>query len=200
MLCRSDFASSLTVKSVALFLESAKRAQDYKIGAMICQKLWKSACNIKVCFTKNFAILLFHFCLYCQFESVLDAPDTHSYLLRAINAAIHLQVLVLKQRKMSRQEIYKLKKYNEIAGTASFAGNLSLAEELKRRKGWFIEDELQAFVAQDFYKILKDNSLIPDRHTYEVIINYVMCAGLLVFVAYDIRRRAHMLLTVFVLM
>ena len=37
------------------------------------------------------------------------------------------------------------------------------------RKG--IEGRLQAFMAQNFFKIQKDNSLVPDRHTYEVIVN-----------------------------
>ena len=45
---RSNFASSMMVKSVALLLESAKRAKDYKTGAMIYKELWKTACNIKV--------------------------------------------------------------------------------------------------------------------------------------------------------
>ena len=80
---------------------------------------------------------------------------------------------MLKEHKWSRQEVLKLKKFNEIAGAASLAGELSLTNELQNRKGWLIEDELQAFIAEDFYKILKDNSLIPDRHTYEVLTNSI---------------------------
>ena len=48
------------------------------------------------------------------------------------------------------------------------AMDFTLEEEIKERKGQFIEEELQPFMAQDFYKILKGNSLVPDRHTYEV--------------------------------
>ena len=49
LLCRSDIASSLTVKSVALLLESAKRTEDYETGAMIHQEYSKSAYNLDVC-------------------------------------------------------------------------------------------------------------------------------------------------------
>ena len=45
---RPSFVSSLTVKSVALLLESAKQAQDYRAGGMVHKLLWKSACTIKV--------------------------------------------------------------------------------------------------------------------------------------------------------
>ena len=48
-LCRSDFASSLTVKSVALLLESAKQAEDYKTGALIHQELSSLISDVEVC-------------------------------------------------------------------------------------------------------------------------------------------------------
>ena len=57
LLCRSDIASSLTVKSVALLLESAKRAEDYKTGATIYQEL---SSNLDVCLSKKSAKFFFH--------------------------------------------------------------------------------------------------------------------------------------------
>ena len=97
----------------------------------------------------------------------MDAPDNYSYLLRAINAALYLQALILKYHKLSRQEAQRLKKFKEILKTIVSFNDLSLEEELNMRKG----NKLEGFVAQNFYKILRDNSLVPDRHTYEVIVN-----------------------------
>ena len=109
------------------------------------------------------------FNLYCQFQRFLDTPNSYSYLLRAINAALHLQALILKHHKLSRQETQRLRKFKEILKTVVSFNDLSLEEELKKRKG--IEGKLQAFMSQNFYKILRDNSLVPDRHTSEVTVN-----------------------------
>ena len=103
----------------------------------------------------------------------MDEPDTHSYLLKAVNAAIHLQALVLKQHKQPRQEVQKLRKYKDILDATSPAGDLSLTNELKRKRGWSIDAELCSFMTEDFYKILQDNALVPDRHTYEVYMDHI---------------------------
>ena len=88
--------------------------------------------------------------------------------MRVINAGLHLQALVLKHQRLSRRETKKLRKFKEVLKSTSLS-NLSLEEELKERKG--IEGRLQVFMGQNFFKILKDNALVPDRHTYEVIIS-----------------------------
>ena len=98
----------------------------------------------------------------------MDSPDSYSYQLRVINAGFHLQALILKHQKLSRRETKRLRKFQEVL-KATPLSNLSLEEELAKRKG--MEDALQAFMAQNFFKILKDSSLVPDRHTYEVIVS-----------------------------
>lgn len=98
----------------------------------------------------------------------MDSPDSYLYQVRVINAGLHLQALVLKHQRLSRREAKKLRKFKEILKSTSLS-NLSLEEELKERKG--IKGRLQAFMGQNFFKILKDNALVPDRHTYEVIIS-----------------------------
>ena len=98
----------------------------------------------------------------------MATPDSYSYKLRAINAGIHLQALILKHHKLTGKEVKKLRVFKEVAKAIPFS-NLSLETELKERKG--IEGRLYAFMAQNFFKIEKDDSLVPDRHTYEVIIN-----------------------------
>ncbi len=106
--------------------------------------------------------------LYCQFQKLLDSPDNYSYQLRIINAGLHLQALVLKHQRPSRREAKKLRKFKEVLKTTPLS-NLSLEEELKKREG--VEERLQDFMGQNFFKVLRDNSLVPDRHTYEVIIS-----------------------------
>lgn len=103
-------------------------------------------------------------------EQALTTPDTYSYLLLAINAAIHLQAMVLKQYKMSRRESQKLRTFEKIPGAKSPTTELRLAEELRTRRQWLMEEELQSFMAEDFYKVLRESALIPDRHTYEVLL------------------------------
>ena len=106
-------------------------------------------------------------------EQALSTPDTYSYLLLAINAAIHLQAMVLKQYKMSIRESQKLRTFDKIPGAKLPTTELRLVEELRTRRQWLMEEELQSFMAEDFYKVLRESALIPDRHTYEVM--FVVC-------------------------
>ena len=71
----------------------------------------------------------------------------YSNLLCAVNAGLHLQALVLKRNKHSRQESQKLKRFNEIS-----ASDVSLVEELRSRS-WFVEEEVRQLMTLDFYKI-----------------------------------------------
>lgn len=112
-------------------------------------------------------------------EQALSTPDTYSYLLLAINAAIHLQAMVLKQYKMSIRESQKLRTFDKIPGAKLPTTELRLVEELRTRRQWLMEEELQSFMAEDFYKVLRESALIPDRHTYEVM--FAVCIYTLLF-------------------
>lgn len=115
---------------------------------------------------RNFLPIILSLCY--QFQKLLDSPDSYSYQVRVINAGLHLQALVLKHQRLTRREIKKLRKFKEVLKSTPLS-SLSLEEELKERKG--VEERLQEFMGQNFFKILRDNSLVPDRHTYEVIIS-----------------------------
>ena len=84
--------------------------------------------------------------------------------MRVISAGLHLQALVLKHQRVSRREIKKVRKFKEVLKSTPLS-SLSLEG---------VNEKLQEFMGQNIFKILKDNSLVPDRHTYEVIniINY----------------------------
>lgn len=71
---------------------------------------------------------------------------------------------------MPRQETRKLKRFDQIPSDGIPTAELRLTEELRTRRGWSVEEELQSFMDQDFYQILSENALVPDRHTYEVMI------------------------------
>lgn len=103
-------------------------------------------------------------------EQALSEPDTYSYLLLAINAAINLQAMVLKQYKLSRRESQKLRNFEKIPGAKLPTAELRLADELRTRRQWSMEEEVQLFMAEDFYRVLRESALIPDRHTYEVML------------------------------
>lgn len=58
--CRSfDVSSNVTVRSVALLLESAKRTEDCNAGAFVCHNLWKTVCSIKVRYRHNIYIYIY---------------------------------------------------------------------------------------------------------------------------------------------
>ena len=84
--------------------------------------------------------------------------ERSSYLLRAVNACVHLQALLLKKRPLDAR-----RKQRGMAG----GGAATTAEERS----------LGRFARKDFYRCILDNALVPNSSTLEVSGVYRLLVG-----------------------
>lgn len=116
---------TLPPKCIALMLEACKRMGDPRTAAEVYQRVWHTFCTMEP----------------SQIDFTQVSVDFSLYFIRAMNAAIHLQAMVLRDLESQEQE----------------------------RTPSPEERILKAFGDHDFVAEFKRNALLPDQATYEAV-------------------------------
>ena len=91
------------------------------------------------------------------------------YILRAINATIHLQALTLKNQHCSVKNVSKLGSERAAIGELVIGGTKKGSDVDKGGfHGDVVAKEVEEFCEHDFYTTLRNECVLPDCHTYEV--------------------------------
>lgn len=103
-------------------------------------------------------------------DLAVHVSENSTYLLRAINAAITFQALVFASSKVTSRGNRHSTNRKPFVRKFGWAETMSMSSWKQEVNGMVVGGEtIQNFVSQNFYQMLLSMSLVPDKHTYEVI-------------------------------